>query len=65
MPTYHYKPGTVRWRRHNPKHGDVRGVRVPDGWAAMAEQRDTHPITGRHFRAAEWWIKETREDDDE
>lgn len=62
---YHYKPGTVRWRRHNPKDGDVRGVRIPEGWEAIAVQRDCHPITGEPFKSDEWWFREIRNDDEE
>lgn len=55
---YHYEPGAVRWFRWT-KDGDVRGHCPPEGWEAMAEQRDTHPITGFPLKHAEWWMRET------
>lgn len=60
---YFYEIGAVRWRRHTA--GDVRGVRVPEGWEAMAEQVDHHPITGEKLKRLEWWIKETFVGDDD
>ena len=55
--TYHYKPGTVRWRVA-PK-SDVRAYRPPNGWSAVAHVLDDHPVTGRPLRKPGWWICET------
>lgn len=59
---YEYPPGTVRWRRHNPNEGDVRGVRIQEGWEAEAMMIGNHPINGRPFKnGAQWWFREVKE----
>ena len=54
---YHYQ-NAIRWFRWD-KDGDVRLHRPPNGWEAEAILLDNHPITGRAFRQAQWWICET------
>ncbi|WP_167372727.1 MULTISPECIES: hypothetical protein [Comamonadaceae] len=41
--------------------GTVRGHRLPSGWTARADRTDMHPITGRSWPRAVWWIIETKE----
>lgn len=53
-----YVPGTVRWRRHTASY-DVRAYRPAKGWVASAYLLDTHPITGKQLRYAQWWIRDT------
>lgn len=55
---YQYEVGCVRWRRHNPAHGDVRSARRRKGWYLMADLIDRHPITGRPLKFSQWWIRE-------
>lgn len=54
--TYHYRHGTIRWRRLTS--GDPRGYRPNKGWEAEAGLMDFHPITGRPFKESQWWIRE-------
>lgn len=54
---YHYKPGAVRWRRHDGK-GDVRGYRPATGWEARAEILESHPVTEKPFPKPQWWLRE-------
>lgn len=60
---YHYEPGSVRHFRWPPGAGDVRGYRPPPGWSAMADLTDTHPLTGKTLPQSQWWITETKEQD--
>lgn len=53
---YIYTSGT-RWRKFTGE-GDVRDYRAPKGWEARAELCDWHPLTGKKFRTAQWWICE-------
>lgn len=46
-----------RWRKHDQRE-DVRLYRAPKGWEATAFLLDSHPITGKAFRSAQWWILE-------
>lgn len=55
---YHYQFGATRWLRFTGD-GDVRLHRPPKGWEAEAVMLDSHPITGKAFKQAQWWIKET------
>lgn len=55
---YHYQFGATRWFRFTGD-GDVRLHRPPKGWDAEAVMLDSHPITGKAFKQAQWWIKET------
>lgn len=56
--TYYYMPGTRRWKRFTGK-GDVRLYRPNKGWTAIAYVADTHPVTGKPLRSAQWWVRET------
>lgn len=60
---YHYSPGSKRAFRWAGS-GDVRGYRPPSGWSVRAEMTDIHPITGRPLQRIEWWIIETKDDDE-
>ena len=53
---YHYKTA-VRWFRWTVP-GDVRCHVPPKGWQAQAHLLDYHPITDKHLRSSQWWIKE-------
>lgn len=53
---YQYVVGAVRWKRH--AEGDLRSYRAPKGWDASAWSIDSHPLTGREFKTAQWWIME-------
>ena len=57
---YHYPSGTVRWFRWTSS-SDVRAHRPHKGWSAEAVMLDEHPLTGRAFPSAQWWMKETYE----
>ena len=63
MATYHYEIGATRWKKHN-NQGDVRASKVNKGWSAMAEIRETHPISGNTLKSPQWWIRETYEGDE-
>lgn len=54
---YHFPYGTERWFKWTGD-GDVRSHRPQKGWEAMAWLRDTHPITAKPFKTAQWWIRE-------
>ena len=55
--TYYYKPGAVRWKRHDGKR-DVRLCAPPKGWERTASILDWHPVTGRPFKAPQWWFRD-------
>ena len=55
--SYHYLPGTVRWKRLTGS-GDPRGYRPNKGWEACAMVIDYHPITDRRLKQGQWWIRE-------
>jgi hypothetical protein len=54
--SYHYLPGTVRWKRLTS--GDPRGYRPNKGWEACAMVSDYHAITDRRLKQGQWWIRE-------
>lgn len=54
---YHYEEA-VRWFRWTGS-SDVRAHRPPKGWTCYAEMFDAHPVTGRQFAQAQWWVCET------
>jgi hypothetical protein len=53
---YLYEIGAVRWKRL--ASGDPRSYRPNKGWEATAHFWDSHPMTGRTLRKAQWWIRE-------
>lgn len=55
---YHYVHGATRWFRFTGP-GDVRLHRAPRGWEAKAVVIDQHPLTGKSFKQAQWWVCET------
>lgn len=60
--TYHYEPGTVRWKRHDGKR-DVRLCPPNKGWVREAVLIDRHPTTGKAFKQSQWWFRDEYEGD--
>lgn len=55
-----YPPGTVRMRRWHGE-GDIRAYQPPQGWKAVSELLDIHPISRERLTQSVWWIIETRQ----
>lgn len=60
--TLFYEAGTVRWRKH-AGNKDVRACGLR-GWDVEAMLIEFHPITGRQLARSQWWLRETKREDD-
>jgi len=64
-----YLPGTVRYRRVLWAE-DVRLYQPADGWSALIDRFEYHPVTGEPFLDEngephfQWWLIETKDEDE-